>query len=168
MKKALLILVIATNFLFSCKKEQDDVIVPNVFKGIFQEFCIQASSRNVNIKFRYLKEVVLQGAISQYQCSTFNGNPAAAYYDYYTHKIYVDTTNNDFLYYKEALLYHELGHALLRREHRNTLFADNNTPVSIMHQSIMASLNKITNQYYLDELFFQDKTPYPIWVASWK
>lgn len=159
MNRIILLLCISILF-FSCKKSEDEVKMPDSVKDIFQEFCSQASSRGVKIKFKYLKEIVLQGDISQSQDPTSNGNDSGGYYDYSTKKIYIDTTGDDFRYSKESLIFHELGHALLRREHRNNLFADNHTQASIMHKTLMARLNAVTSVYYFDEMFNQS-TPYP-------
>jgi hypothetical protein len=80
---------------------------------------------------------------------------------------------------REALVFHELGHCLLGRSHRNDLFA-NNAPASIMfvnnvgpYQPCQYSLGGNSNgsdcnftsrrKYYIDELF-NEKTPSPTWA----
>ena len=165
--KHLILILSASLMLFSCKKEREDVIMPDEIKDIYREFCVQASTRGVTLNFKSLHEIVLQGDIPQGQAETGNGVDVGGYYDHLTKKIYIDTTGVDYKHYKETLLFHELGHALLHREHRNDLFADNATPVSIMHWSFMAPLNHITSPYYFDEMF-NTSTPYPYWVQGWK
>jgi hypothetical protein len=80
---------------------------------------------------------------------------------------------------KEALVFHELGHCLLNRPHKDDLFA-NSAPASIMfsnnvgpYQPCQYSLGGSNNgadcnftarrKYYIDELF-NPNTPAPAWA----
>jgi hypothetical protein len=80
---------------------------------------------------------------------------------------------------REALVFHELGHCLLGRSHKDDLLP-NNAPASIMfvnnvgpYQPCQYSLGGNNNgsdcnftsrrQYYMDELF-NEKTPIPTWA----
>jgi hypothetical protein len=60
-------------------------------------------------------------------------------------------------YGKEALLFHELGHCILHRDHINGLIRDSNghlIPQSIMYPySFASTIYKDYREYYLDELF---------------
>lgn len=163
----LLLIALSIVLFSSCKKEEDDAKMPDEVRPYFEEFCSQAKSRGFKIKFRHLKEIVLQGTISQSQDDVGYGCSAGGYYDHQTKKIYLDTTGVDWVYNREALISHELGHALARREHRSDLFIDNKTPKSIMHWSDMAPLNTMTKSYYFDEMFNQN-TSDPYWVQGWK
>ncbi|MCY7352130.1 MAG: hypothetical protein LH606_15945 [Cytophagaceae bacterium] len=75
---------------------------------------------------------------------------------------------------RECLVFHELGHCLLRRPHKNTLFP-NGANVSLMNSgdvSVYATClydiggdvcdKRSRRAYYLDELF-DETTPAPAW-----
>lgn len=160
MRDILLILLFLA--LISCKKDKEYAIIPSDVKPIYEEFCLQASARDITLHFKSLHEIILQGNIPQDQAKTNNNVSVGGYYDHLTKNIYLDTTGYEYKYYKETLIFHELGHALLHREHRDNLFTDNITPVSIMHWQLMVSLNEITKPYYFDEMF-NTSTPYPYW-----
>lgn len=54
---------------------------------------------------------------------------------------------------REELLFHELGHCVLRRLHKSDV-AENGLPVSIMNPFIVrGDLYSLNQDYYLDELF---------------
>lgn len=69
-------------------------------------------------------------------------------------------------YYKEALIFHELGHAILERFHDNTIFPNGSITKSIMcggggNCSFPGYFEKgLLRDYYIDELFKPD-TPSP-------
>lgn len=53
---------------------------------------------------------------------------------------------------REALIFHELGHCLLNREHNNDTL--NGVPVSLMHHSVVKSKDfGVSYDAYIDELF---------------
>lgn len=52
---------------------------------------------------------------------------------------------------KEALIFHELGHCILNRDHNDALRSDQ-SPVSIMFRSIFY-VNSFDRAYYIHELF---------------
>lgn len=74
------------------------------------------------------------------------------------HDIVIDkgfwnSTNS--IYYREMVVFHELGHCVLGRQHLETAFADN-TCKSIMRSGVEDchdNYNATTRAYYLDELF---------------
>ena len=68
-------------------------------------------------------------------------------------------------YQREALVFHELGHAVLNRGHKASTLS-NGAKASIMHEKPQglyeaATLNR--REYYIDELFNPD-TPEPDWA----
>lgn len=66
-------------------------------------------------------------------------------------------------YEREELIYHEFGHALLRRGHDNDTLP-NGERRSIMAQGIWGlTENSAKKMYYLDELFNRN-TPIPEWA----
>jgi len=70
---------------------------------------------------------------------------------------------------KEILIFHELGHALLKREHNSATFPNTNIYKSIMNYVTLSDLyTKYTpdkRKYYIDELFDKN-TPAPDWVQE--
>jgi hypothetical protein len=74
------------------------------------------------------------------------------------HDIVIDkgfwnSTNS--VYYKEMVVFHELGHCILGRQHLETAF-ESNTCKSIMRSGVegcMDNYTATTRAYYLDELF---------------
>lgn len=54
--------------------------------------------------------------------------------------------------FRELLLFHEMGHHILKREHRNNLFRDG-CPVSIMYYKLYERCYKKYREYYIEELF---------------
>jgi len=67
--------------------------------------------------------------------------------------IYIDPNTSNWILDPEFLVYHELGHLLLNRNHRDVLV--NGYALSLMHTSaIIGQLNKTElRQRYVDELF---------------
>jgi len=69
----------------------------------------------------------------------------------------VDYWNNATKLEKEFIIYHELGHCFLDRNHLDEAMPDG-TCVSIMHSSpgvCFFEMNSNNRDFYLDELFFQ-------------
>ena len=76
------------------------------------------------------------------------------YYHKKEHKTYLDelTWVTASVHYKELLLYHEMGHHILRRLHNNLMF-DDGCPVSIMYYQLHEGCYKKYKKYYVEELF---------------
>lgn len=55
-------------------------------------------------------------------------------------------------YGKEALLFHELGHAVLNREHDDAMNGPLGCPKSLMHSELHNKCYRILRAYYLKEL----------------
>lgn len=157
-----LVALIAT----SCKK---DPVITNRYlmwperfpKQIVNElnmFMNEAAKRNVNIELdKYVTRFVVGGK------NTVAGADAAGYYDYDLKFIYIDTTSILYLQGKEFLIFHELGHGVLHRNHENGYFIDG-WPISIMNESSprLGPQDQYRRQYYVDELF-NIYTPTPYW-----
>ena len=54
--------------------------------------------------------------------------------------------------YRELLLYHEMGHHILKRKHKNEYLEDG-CPMSLMYYKIYEDCYKKHKQYYKQELF---------------
>jgi len=72
---------------------------------------------------------------------------------------------------KEILMFHELGHAVLRRQHTNEMLPNCTNYKSMMMDGnqfiIYGSETDSKRQYYIDELF-NPSTPYPVWSGFMK
>jgi hypothetical protein len=165
MKRLIFVLFISILF-FSCEKDRDPSI-PVEVSNEYETFLQEAHKRGIYLENKFLKRIHLQGPISSHQCKGEDGNAVAGYYDERKRIIFIDTTHQEYQLQKQVLIFHELGHAFLRRGHRNETFVDHLTPVSIMNCCIPANINQTTYQYYIDE-FFNETTPYPSWVSGWK
>ena len=130
--------------LCGCEKQ---FVYPNYIKNYVYDFELQAKLRGVGIDYNGL----------QIELSKTN---LEAYYDPNKHKIIIDTTSWNWKNAPEELIAHEMGHAILKREHDWTRLKNG------MYKSVMGnnakiyyagwtrSTNKITRKkYYYDELF---------------
>lgn len=161
--KKLLFLLIAIIFI-SCKKEsQDDHIdaFPVEVRDNVRAFLQAGSDRGVKLDIKKIKHIYLSGRLKK-----IGGCDVDAYYSHDEKSIFIDTSRDDYRNNAEVIIFHELGHGLLLRDHKNELFADGVNPVSIMHISPSVEINDVWSfrkSYYFDELFNQS-TPYPAWA----
>lgn len=143
-------------FFVSCKKENSKDLInsyPVEVRDIVWLFAKEGTDRGRNISFTKLKKIILQGPISGVYSS--GGNAAKAYYSHHDKTIYFDTTAHDFKLNREVLVFHELGHAVLRRGHINVKLS-NGEQASIMHSEALPDYRytfAFKRQYYIDELF---------------
>lgn len=147
MKVILFILALTT--LFSCSQENES-IMNNEFITYVESFKIEATQRNINID----KELsVLSVVFSELeddivgQCVSYSDG---------SKKILISPTkwNNEDSMGKELLLFHELGHCVLHRDHLNT--TNRKSCISIMRESnsiCELNYNYENRETYLDELF---------------
>lgn len=82
---------------------------------------------------------------------------------YSTTQILIDSSSYEYSANPEALIFHELGHLYLKRDHDNQMLEDSGIPKSIMC-SVACPLYTETlsyrRQYFIDELFLNtDKAP---------
>lgn len=160
--KRIYILLFALSLLValttSCKKDPYINVIPNEVLGEVNSFIIEGNARGVNVELGGLKIVLLNYAP--------NGN--AGEYHHTTHTIYLDTTSNSYKFSpetKEFLIFHELGHAVLKRPHLDDLTPNNLYQKSIMHTTLTAQWSpplQSHRAYYLDEIF-NPNTPTPAW-----
>jgi hypothetical protein len=153
MKNILFFLIVIT--FFSCEKDQDigTILIPYQIKYEVETFISEGEKRGINIDLKGLRFYLRGNLVNNWQ----------GYYDGNEHAIYLDTTCLSYIQEKEALIFHEMGHAILNREHKlDTL--PNGDPSSIMGTPvpIYTGLSFTKRQYYIDELFNQN-TPIPSW-----
>lgn len=159
MKKIYTILAL-TICLYSCKKDKFFITDPNVYMH-YEAFKNEAKNRNIKLPKHKLKGFILEGSGSVLGS---NGLPAAAYYDHSDKMIHIDTTTGTYKTNLEVLIFHELGHALLGRGHKDDMF-NLLVPKSIMNgKSLPEYQNALfKREYYINELFNPDE-PKPWWI----
>ncbi len=166
MKKYILLSLLSITILTSCKKDSIYIIDQNV-KYEYDNFFSEARKRGVNIDSKSLTQVKLMGKLN---VISDNGLSAPGYYDSRQKAIFLDTTSEAFKYNLEVLMFHEMGHAILKRDHLNTFLQSPSAPLAIIPKSIMHG-NTLPNyqtqlfkrQYYIDELF-NANTAKPYWL----
>jgi len=142
-----IIFTLAIALLFSCTKE-NVLPIPKQVETEYLAFLYHAENYGVKLKSHKLKGFILSGKFAHrpnYQ----------AYYSHHDKIIYVDTTSIAYVFNKECLLFHELGHALLRRSHNEALL-ENGESASVMNELLPKSYLQ-NKEYYLDELFIPHK-----------
>jgi hypothetical protein len=170
LRKTLLLLLLLVPGCDQTSLIPEGVIDPAfiVFKDLF---VLEAKSRNVALDVRGLSIVatsdVIQGQGHVPACglttTSLNGVP------------YIQIVENAQCWSAQAettqeqLIFHELGHGLLKRQHDNALLPNTATLKSIMNG--LGSLNLYTKytpekrKYYIDELF-NENTPVPDWAKE--
>jgi hypothetical protein len=168
MKKIIFLLVLLP--LLSCKK--DPAVVPDYMdperfpveiQPILKTFLAEGNKRGVYCDINKLRKIVLVN----YQLND-NGKTVEGYYDHYSNTITIDTSGFQWKNNKEATLFHELGHGILKRGHRNGYWIYSQAPYSIMNGDGHLPLYNnpaflFQRPYYMDELFNQN-TPFPSWA----
>ncbi len=150
MIKLILLLAIVIT-MASCKKETNEEIIetyPAELRQEVRDFIADAKTYgNKDIKLKKLKFYILPKP-SQL-CPSCDG-----FYSHEFDAIFIDTTKYAFKYQKKVLMYHEMGHGILKRDHRNdvTITTNGTIETSIMHESLPSSFNNHQG-YYLWELF---------------
>jgi hypothetical protein len=128
-------------------------IAPN-FRPLVETFLEEGAARNVYVSTGNL--TVVFGDVKDNDadptvgvCSTFSDGAERIMID----REFWDSSDN---YGREELLFHELGHCLLKRDHCNLYV--NRRPVSIMNEYTGSSIYyEINRNTFIDELF----SPYP-------
>ncbi len=153
--------------LLSCEKESQDEHLSNFPSEVQQElrnFLTEGKNRGVKLDIRKIHHIYLMSGPSLITIDG-NGQSAIGYYSHSEKSIYLDTTSYEFKDMKEAMIFHELGHGLLKRDHKN-IHLPNGDLSSIMSGYGLPDFtysNSFKRQYYLDELFHQN-TPCPSWA----
>ena len=149
---------------FSClQKEVNIEPEPEIFNGqinesllpYFEQFEIEAARRGFEVN---LEQHGINGTIEE-----ISENFVAGTCTYGTHlpgDVVIDLGfwNNSSAFAKEMVIFHELGHCYLRRDHKETRFS-NGTCTSIMRSGngdCFDNYNPRTREYYIDELFFEE------------
>ena len=164
-------IIISSSLLFSaCRPEPIPpkvYEVPPLIQPYVDLFEQEASKRGIQLDIDNLKvefEEELNGGDAAGTC-TFATEASP------TPHIRLDTTsfnwkNNE--YHREILVFHELGHCILDRLHKDNILSNGNI-ASIMRstgeQVYGGLLNDFKREYYLDELF-EPSTPEPEWAAN--
>jgi hypothetical protein len=148
----------------SCSKEKVQVI-PNEFREYVDMFFEEGNQRGLNTNLDEVNLTIQFGSLNGStagQCS-FQSN---------TITIDQDKWNSMIEEKKIWLIFHELGHCILNRQHKNNT-TDNGECVSIMkgtENNFECSLNYYSQKwwkYYLDELF-EPSSPIPNWYSLYE
>ena len=148
----------------ACSKEDTRVrfvIIPPVVQPYVDRFIEEAASRGRFIDLTEIGlEITFQATLED-TLAAFCSNGAIV-----INKQYWETRNDA---NREAMIFHELGHCILDRDHHNALLS-NGEWLSMMRgdpipggKSSSINYRGIRRQYYIDELF-STKTPEPNWV----
>ena len=165
------LLVVIVILLFSCQKDNDFVYdVPQEFEPFVKRFITEAAARGQQIS---INNLIIKYDLSSSTtfCATSNVITSA---NDVQKIIYIKSLNcwqNDVQL--ETIIFHELGHCILGREHDNTLMP-NGDPRSIMYRANITLYSSCIyplgspcdfsyrRTYYIDELF-KPATPLPEW-----
>lgn len=173
--KTILLLFVISCFLFSCKKEsQEDHInsFPVEVQQYVRDFLKEGHDRSVNLDIKKIHKIILTGPITTVDSD--NGAHAAGYYCHHNdkknkqegHCIYLDTTSHSWLNdFRREMIFHELGHGVLHREHLTGFMPNEEDLVSIMDGKKVENIHNylFKQQYYFDELFGKFST-FPSWA----
>ncbi len=174
MKKTSLIFLLAVIFI-SCKKEsREDHInsFPVEVRQYVRDFIKEGHNRGIKLDIAKIHHIVLTGAITD--VNSDNGSHAAGYYCHHKdkkhhlegHSIYLDTTSNSWLNsYRREMIFHELGHGLLHREHLTGKMPNGEDLISIMDGKSVENIHNyiFRQEYYYDELFGKVNS-FPSWA----
>jgi hypothetical protein len=160
--------------LFSCSKDpacvpdyMDPVRFPIEIQPILKTFLSEGNKRGVYCDINKLRKIEFKTDLS------VDGVKSAAYYSHSDNTIYIDSTSNAYIMSsdsRERTIFHELGHSLLKRDHRDDLLPDG-TAASIMNSNnkysyvtfpYMTVSLSYRRPYYIDELFHPE-TPANYW-----
>lgn len=154
--KAILILSLSLIIFSSCKKDPDIYFCPNEIKYILETFKNEGDARGHKIFFNGLKV---------YLVDELPGTTIGVYKPS-EHSIYIDTSVIAYKQTPEALLFHELAHGVLNRDHKQGVMPNGIDITSIMHPFSLPTYewnnHQYKRQYYIDEMF-NESTPIPSW-----
>lgn len=169
MKKSLYLVLFICLF-FSCKKDKFESIISTELSAYIDDFIAEGEKRGVTLSKERLAAFLI-AELSEERQDNVCGLGWANFNNQQTQRI--EIVNNEFCWDSrtdeelENLVFHELGHALLAREHLNSTFP-NGTSKSLMCSGTDGFCsnfnvfydNEILKGYYLDELF-DVNTPTP-------
>jgi len=161
----LLLLASFATFIFSCQKDNANATPAEVnlsdkqYPGVdpvlwpyFRAFEGEGASRGLNID---LKSIEITGVIEELEEEGVAGQ--CSYASHRPNHIVIDRQfwMNSSDLYKEFVVFHEIGHCFLLRDHREDQYT-NGTCVSIMRSGLgdcRDNYNPSNRAFYLDELF---------------
>ncbi len=159
--------------LNSCKKQEDPkpVSIDPVFQKYVDTFLSEASKRGKDIDLTKVGMTLQFGDTKL--LGRLNGqiNDGIAFYETQSININKDGWPGWSDDYKEFVLYHEMGHLLLKRDHFSKLWT-NGEAQSMMHSlednNVQSSpiFEGFRKKYYLDELFNPNIQTEPNWCKS--
>lgn len=165
MNRYLIILIFICISLINCKKDKIYSVPPEI-QPYIDRFIAEGKARNQNIIIDnlvviYEQNLNVDGLNAAGVCTFNKKNP---------HTIKLDTTSGNWqnnLSSREQLIFHELGHCVLERNHTSIKFESDNFK-SIMkpsgEQLYGPNTTNFKRSYYLDELF-NEATPPPSWAS---
>ena len=142
-----------SSLMISCSKD-DPIETDAELQPYFDLFAEEAAKRGITVDYIAAR---IEGLLQDIPNETVQGQ--CFYNENIPNKVIVDIDywNEATKSEKEFIIFHELGHCFLDREHLNTANPDG-TCVSIMHANpgvCRFDFNSNTREDYLDELFFQ-------------
>lgn len=151
--------------LTTCKEKDNAPSLPQVndqFKEYVLRFISEAKARNVQVDVSNLKIESVMQAIAMngvnYCGYTFSTLPSPSVQIALTSYCWNDQTDLN----REILIFHELGHALLRRSHDDAILS-NGLKKSMMQSGnqfdMYTEFTPLLRTYYLDELFNPSASP---------
>ncbi len=150
--KYFFILLIALGFATGCGEDEPEIAIDPALQGILNDFAEEAASRGLLVDYESLNltarlQTVTRAGVAGFCSSSEEGS----------REIVVDRNFWNFAVpiQQELVVFHELGHCILGRGHRDDL-DDMGNCVSIMHttaDNCLDSFNSMTRSQYLDELF---------------
>lgn len=140
------IIALTALIMISCYSGMDDdyTYVDPLIRPYFDDFVRQATARGIEIDTFGAK--VSFGAM--------NKEGRQGYTSYRYSQVFIDSSSYKWKNYPESIVFHELGHLFLNREHNN--YRVNYNPTSIMDSQEIPEYmlgRPELRTYYLDELF---------------
>ena len=162
-RKIHLILLLGVLFLYSCGDEPVYDVAP-VFEPYVERFVEEALTYGISYDFQEEGlEIVFRDAVSKESGGQCNSSGLIEIERFFWNDL------DDFE--KEGLIFHELGHCVLGRGHKNALLPNGEWGSRMRGSPLPDGTNAVINYtgtrlpFYRDEMFDPD-TPIPDW-ASW-
>lgn len=147
-----IIIILLTGLTFSSCSKSNDKVIESELLTYFEDFELEAEARGVNIEISkvdisgYIQNIETRGTLGQ--CKTYSdGSQEVIIDEQYWNRI----SSSE----KEYLVFHELGHCLLDKEHNDTKDSAGNC-ISIMqsgNNDCTGIYNSDNRSSLLDQLF---------------
>jgi hypothetical protein len=156
--------IIFVILISGCSKEKTQVI-PDEFRSYVDMFFVEGNQRGLNINLDELDLIIQFGTLS---------GTTAGQCSFQSNTVTIDQNKWDSMTEEKKvwLIFHELGHCILDRQHKNDI-TENGECISIMkgiENNFDCSLNYYSDKwwiYYLDELF-EPNTQIPNWYTEYE